>query len=331
MIDDRTGAVDAGPGVCRVCGESGPHPRHVAREMMYGSREDFEYFECGRCGCLQIGEIPADLSPYYRRDYLSFTDPPRASRLQRTLKRVRARHVFGRRSPLGALLLMVFGRAEFIDWVRNAGGDLDTEILDVGCGAGHLLRQMQDAGFTRLTGIDPFLPEGVFASEGLSLHRCGMEEWEGSYDLIMLHHSFEHMPDPAAALAEVRRLLRPRAFALIRIPLAGSFAWREYGPDWVQLDAPRHLHLHTPASMRLLAERAGFEVDRVEFDSTGFQFWGSEQYRRGIALFDARSYAVAPEQAVFSPAEIRAFEVRAEELNRSGEADSACFYLRRVS
>jgi hypothetical protein len=138
------------------------------------------------------------------------------------------------------------------------------------------------------------------------------------------------MPDPAAALGEVRRLLRPGAFALIRIPLAGSFAWREYGPDWVQLDAPRHLHLHTLASMRLLAERASFEVDRVEFDSTGFQFWGSEQYRRGIALFDARSYAVAPRRAVFSPAEIGAFEVRAEELNRSGEADSACFYLRRV-
>jgi SAM-dependent methyltransferase len=298
--------------------------------MMFGLEEGFEYFECGRCGCLQIEEIPADLSPYYRRDYLSFTDPPRASRLQRSLKRARARHAFGRASPLGALVLRAFGSAKSIDWVRTAGGSLDTEILDVGCGAGHLLREMHDAGFTRLTGIDPFLPDGVRAPDGVSLRRCGLEECAGSYGLVMLHHSFEHMPDPASALGAVRRLLRPGGCALIRIPLAGSFAWREYGPDWVQLDAPRHLHLHTPASMRLLAERAGLEVDRVEFDSTGFQFWGSEQYRRGIPLFDARSYAVAPGRAVFSPAEIAAFEARARELNRSGEADSACFYLRRA-
>jgi SAM-dependent methyltransferase len=315
---------------CRICGEIGAHPRYVVREMMFGSREEFEYFECGRCGCLQISEIPADLSPYYRPDYLSFTPPPRTSALRSYLKRSRTRHLFGRSNPLGALLLRVFGAPRFAGWVRTAGGTLDTPILDVGCGAGHLLRQMREAGFTNLTGIDPFLPDNLETAEGLSLRKCGLEECTGTFDLIMLHHSFEHMPAPAAALDEVRRLLRPGGFALIRIPLAGSLAWRNYGPDWVQLDAPRHLHLHTVRSMRELAARAGFEVARVEFDSSAFQFWGSEQYRRGVPLFAANSYAVAPDRAGFSAAEIRAFEARAEALNQSGEADSGCFYLRRI-
>ena len=53
---------------CRICGGS-PGARHVAREMMYGTREAFGYFECSSCGCLQIAEVPADLARFYPADY----------------------------------------------------------------------------------------------------------------------------------------------------------------------------------------------------------------------------------------------------------------------
>jgi len=32
------------------------------REMMYGFRDEFIYIECSECGCLQIAEIPEDIS-----------------------------------------------------------------------------------------------------------------------------------------------------------------------------------------------------------------------------------------------------------------------------
>ena len=105
---------------------------------------------------------------------------------------------------------------------------------------------------------------------------------------------------------------------ICRIPVATAWAWREYGEHWVALDAPRHLFLHTEDSMRRLAVASGFRIERVVYDSTSFQFWGSEQYRLGIPLMDPRSHHVDPKRSPFGKAQIAEWERRAEELNRRG-------------
>ena len=67
---------------CRICGNASDNRAHVAREMMFGTRERFDYVECARCGCLQIRDVPADLSPYYPADYYSLAAPRRRRRSQ---------------------------------------------------------------------------------------------------------------------------------------------------------------------------------------------------------------------------------------------------------
>jgi hypothetical protein len=143
----------------------------------------------------------------------------------------------------------------------------------------------------------------------------------------MMNHSFEHLEAPEAMLVEISRLLLPGHALLIRVPVAGKHAWREYGPAWVALDAPRHHFLHTEQSIRLLAERTGFELTEVRYDSTGFQFWASEQYRQDIPLADTRSHAGNPKGSIFTRKQIAEFDRRAAELNARGEGDTACFYL----
>lgn len=312
---------------CRICGSAGGHRLFAAAEMMFGSREAFEYFECERCGCLQISEIVADIGRHYPVEYCSFSPPVDDSPLRRYLKRKRTRQALGEPSIAGRLLLAAFGPPAFVTWVQQSGAGFGDSILDVGSGSGELLRQMRGSGFSRLTGIDPFLDDDVDVGGGLVLLRRSLEEIRGEFRLIMLHHSFEHMPDPHGAMREIRRLLSPSGVAVIRMPIADSFAWSTYGTDWVQLDAPRHLHLHTRESMRVLTRAAGLEVRRVEFDSTGFQFWGSEQYRRGIPLTDARSHGFGGRGTIFSRKELASFERQARALNQSGAGDSACFYL----
>ena len=120
--------------------------------------------------------------------------------------------------------------------------------------------------------------------------------------------------------------MAPGRFVLIRIPVV-SAAWGEYGVDWVQLDAPRHLYLHTEKSLGLLADQAGFRITNVDYDSWSFQFWGSEQYRMDIPLRDPRSYAVDPSRSSFTSAQMSAFQARAEEWNRDRRGDQACFFL----
>jgi hypothetical protein len=79
--------------------------------------------------------------------------------------------------------------------------------------------------------------------------------------------------------------------------------------------------------MGILAGEVDFQITDIVFDSTEFQFWGSEQYAKDIPLRSNRSYAENPEQSIFSRKEIESFRNRAAELNQKKEGDSASFYL----
>src|SRR5882757_7251102 len=57
---------------CKICGNSALNIPFTAREMMFGLRDEFEYFECSSCGCVQISEIPTNMEPYYPTKYYSF-------------------------------------------------------------------------------------------------------------------------------------------------------------------------------------------------------------------------------------------------------------------
>lgn len=335
MVDQRAkpaGAVEVSTGFgCRICGNREGNRKHVAREMMMGLREEFEYIECASCGCLQVAEIPANLGKYYpAENYYSYQDSYAGFRgpLRNFLRRKRAAYAFGRRNPIGFILTRLFGEKEYHHWLKDGEVTFDSSILDVGCGGGELLLNLRSEGFKSLTGIDPYLPRPISYGKGLEIFNCQLSDLrDRQYDFIMLHHSFEHMPEPLAILGELRRLLKPGGRILIRVPLAGTWAWRNYGVNWVALDSPRHLYLHTPQSLRILARRAGLDVVRVEFDSTEFQFWGSEQYLRDIPLSDSRSYLRNPGNSPFTKRDIEAFQARANELNRAQDGDQAGFFL----
>src|SRR5687767_10644147 len=99
------------PFACRICGNQTGNRSHVAREMMFGYRDSFEYVECGECGCLQIREVPPDLSRYYPDEYHSLQaqaviqDPPVIA----ALKRQRALYCLHGKNPLGWVVSRVFG------------------------------------------------------------------------------------------------------------------------------------------------------------------------------------------------------------------------------
>jgi SAM-dependent methyltransferase len=318
------------PGSCGICGHTEGNQVFTAREMMFGWGDPFDYLECAGCGCLQLLTPPEDPGRYYPTDYYSFGDAETGGgTLARFVRRKRFEQALGRPSLAGRLLIRARGEPPVPEWLRHAEANLDDALLDVGTGSGHLLLMLRDMGFTRLTGVDPYV-DGDLHYEGASVRKCSLEQVEGAFDLVMFHHSLEHMPDPAGALREAARLTRPGRQVLVRVPVAGKYAWREYGADWVQLDAPRHTHLHAEQSLRLLGEAAGLDLERVVYDSWSLQFWGSEQYRRGIPLRSEGSWLTNPDRSPFTQAEIDRFEERARALNAAGDGDQACFYFRRA-
>jgi 2-polyprenyl-3-methyl-5-hydroxy-6-metoxy-1,4-benzoquinol methylase len=300
--------------------------------MMFGLRDEFEYIECDACGCLQNVAPPQDLAQYYSGEYYAFNRivTPEQGILKSFFKRAWTRHSLGKTDALGWIFSRFYEPREFFVWARHANLALHSRVLDVGSGTGRLLLEMRNFGFENLTGVDPFVQENVDYGNGVRILRRELKDVEGLYDFVMMNHSFEHMPDPQEAMRQLRRILSPKGVAMVRIPVADSYCWRTYATDWVQLDAPRHLFLHTQQSMRMLAEDAGLAIASVIHDSFGFQFWGSEQYRRDVALSDPRSHWGDSGGDLFTTEQMQEWEAQSVELNRRGEGDQAAFYLRPV-
>jgi len=319
---------------CRVCGNTTGNRKYRIAEMMFGTGDVFEYFECNRCGCLQIAEIPSNLPEFYPQGYYSLEDDPKPHTRFRSfvLKQV-CRYALCGPGPLGGWTYRLLSRRlPTLALLGLTGVRANARILDVGSGTGRFVRLLRRGGFAAL-GIDPYVSHDICDSFNapLVLNRSLHEHClscEEKYDVIIFDHSFEHLPDPLAALSATRNLLESRSSAtcIIQTPTVSSWAWEHYREHWVQLDAPRHLHLQSLGSMCLLASKAGFKVERVLFTSTEFQFWGSEQYRRGVPLMSDGSYRQGT--PLFSRAEIAVFRRRAASLNAAGKGDQAAFFLK---
>jgi|UPI00039EAA56 SAM-dependent methyltransferase len=294
---------------------------------MYGADGTFFYLECAACGCLQLLDIPADLGAFYPSDYCSFGRAKSKSiaSWRRWLKSLRTRMLLGQGGVAGRLLKPFIPLPPYGDWMQRLSMGLDARILDVGCGSGHLLLRLQKDGFSALAGIDPYLPERLEYPGALVVNKQRIEALDGVFDLIMLHHAFEHMDHPREVLATLVQRLAPGGKLLIRIPLAGSYAWRKYGVSWANLDAPRHLFLHTPRSLSLLAASVGLRIATTLFDSQYKQIALSEWISLGgtMANFDQG------EKAYFTAKDLSGFKRLARALNAQRDGDCAAFILER--
>lgn len=318
---------------CRICGNTADNTIHNAREMMFGTRDRFDYLKCGACGTLQLLQIP-DMRAYYPEEYYSFgaeTEPTFQRLRSRIAAGLMGRSLLTGRGKLG--LFLARKRPHIADkfpaWFRQfpSSLSLDSSILDFGSGSGALLQTLRSFGFRNLTGADAFIEKDIDSGK-IKIFKQGLEEVGGQFDLVMLHHTFEHLPEPHTALRHIHRLTKPNGAALIRIPIV-SYAWEKYGVDWVQLDPPRHVFLYTEHAFVSMIEQAGFEVVRITYDSEAFQFHGSEQYRMDIPMNDPRTFRGACEGSIFTQEQYDEWVRLAEKLNTEARGDQACFYLRK--
>ena len=105
----------------------------------------------------------------------------------------------------------------------------DAHIVDVGCGAGGLLRQLRQLGYTKLTGIDPAPAcvasveqvEGVRGAVGsLFALPAGLEP----AGLVVLSHVLEHVREAGRAVDQLHRLVPRGGRVYAEVPDAGRYA-----------------------------------------------------------------------------------------------------------
>ncbi|MEP2736994.1 MAG: class I SAM-dependent methyltransferase [Erythrobacter sp.] len=315
---------------CRICAGSLGSEIYRPREMMFGTREAFDYVLCEDCSTLQIAEIPGDLAQYYAgNSYYSFNQSRGEAGWKVALKRMVAGGMIGRPNAYpsnGGLLDKIRRGAE--PWTAHVAGlRRDSAVLDVGCGEGARLQAMARLGFTNLTGIDLFLPNDKAGkqADGIVLHSGDLAQHDGRYDCITMHHSLEHVPDPAALLAAARDRLNPGGAIYIRVPLFQPDIWAEFGVNWAQIDAPRHLYLFSAQAFLDMAQRAGLTCERSGNDTLGWSLAWSHAYANDIAMYDESG---AQNSLPFTPEQIAAFDREAEALNAANKGDQGYFVLR---
>ena len=324
VAPQRAASPPPDPG-CRMCGARDWQDRLVARERQFGIAGEFTYATCGSCGSLQLLDPPDDLSPYYPRDYYSL-GPDTATGLKARAMAGATRYLVTGRGLLGrAVARLLWPRtATMATWLSRIGATPTTRILDVGCGWGALLRTLDAAGYERLMGVDPFLSEPGRVGR-VELRRSTLEALADApdaprFDLVMIHHALEHVPEPRATLSAARRALDRGGHCLVRVPIVPSRAFERYGAHWVQLDAPRHLVIPSERALTALAASVGLTLVESAHDSEQIQIWGSELYEREMTLSEgARSLGVLAKQHG------RRFARRA---NARREGDQAAFLFR---
>ncbi len=145
-------------------------------------------------------------------------------------------------------------------------GPLD--VLDVGAGPGHVARALRAGrGDVRVWAVEPD-PTSARALEGSveEVHPTLDGVTRDAFDLALLLDVLEHVPDPAALLAEVVARVRPGGALLVSVPnvahwsvraslLAGRF---DYAPRGI-MDRT-HLRFFTRRTFRALLAGAGLEV-----------------------------------------------------------------------
>jgi SAM-dependent methyltransferase len=143
-----------------------------------------------------------------------------------------------------------------------AGG----RVLDVGCGRGTLLGDLADLGFdTHGVEVSQAAAEGVDPRTRIriawTLAEAGYPA--ESFDLVILWHVLEHLPDPIATLREIHRILRPDGQVSIAVPNFSSLQAKATSASWFHLDPPRHLFHFPLRALRSMLSDSGFETVSV--------------------------------------------------------------------
>ena len=139
--------------------------------------------------------------------------------------------------------------------------------LDVGCGAGGLIRAAARRGWTAVgTEVAESAAEAVRA-DGFEVHVGELDALpleDESFDVVSLVEVVEHVDDPMGLLRGAGRLLRPGGAAYVTTPHGRGISARLLRSSWSAVAPPEHLQLFSLSGIRTLTGRAGLEVSAVQ-------------------------------------------------------------------
>ena len=228
---------------CKLCGE-----RDLPLFYTQGDRDQYRFHRCPRCRLVVYDTRTGVNQEKYVMTKIDPGAPTRQNRGHRQTYAFIRRH---RRPP---------GR-----------------MLDLGCGDGVVLHLARRDGW-EVHGVELFPEQVALVREtlGLDVEAADVYSYRSepaSWDVVVLTHVLEHLPDPVAALRRIRDLLRPGGIGVLEFPNIDALdarvrralaRWRlhrhRYRSDYV----PGHVQEFCRKSFTFAAGRAGLRLERWE-------------------------------------------------------------------
>ena len=228
---------------CKLCGTA-----HLPLFYTQGNQDQFRFYRCPTCRLVVYDTAGGVNQEKY---ILNAVNPEADTRQNRGHRQTYA--FIRRHAPAGA-----------------SGG---RRMLDLGCGDGTVLWLARKDGWD-VQGVElfPEHAEMVQRTHGFPVTASGIDEYRGTpgaWDVVVLTHVLEHLPDPLGALRKIRELLTPKGAAVLEFPNIDAvdaklrrFLRRtglhrhRYAPEY----RPGHVQEFCRASFAFACEKAGLEL-----------------------------------------------------------------------
>lgn len=163
------------------------------------------------------------------------------------------------RERFGFLHLKLWYNEKYLPLLK--GRKRDAPTLDLGCGQGFMLKYLQSAGFTNLTGVDISGEQvAVARANGFNAIEADvfsfLKENESQYDVIVAIDIIEHFKKEELfeLLNLVYRALRPGGLFIIQTPNGEGLM-----PGYVIYGDLTHFTILSPLSLKHILTLTGFE------------------------------------------------------------------------
>src|SRR4030095_2097009 len=139
--------------------------------------------------------------------------------------------------------------------------------LDIGCGNGAFLSYLKLHGWN-VYGVDVSpraaeVAKSVFDIDVFVGELNDVTFSPESFDFVHMSHVIEHMTEPIETLKRIAGLLKPGRLVYIETPNADSDGFKAMGKYWFPLEAPRHVDLFSPDTLREALDRAGLHTNSI--------------------------------------------------------------------
>lgn len=320
---------------CRVCGAEDIIETYYVRDYFIGGKNKYKYILCSRCRSLSLIDIPKNMDDLYK-NYYSFETPKKVS----LCKLIIYKYILKSSNLLSRVLSKRLQDQDDLPIKSLSKINLNKEnsILDVGCGSGSLLKLLNKMGYKNCIGIDKFLKKNIIYPSGLEIQKKDIFSFEEGvkFDVIMLHHVFEHFSNLKEVLIQINKLLSKNGVCIIRIPDVDSFSFFRYKKNWFSIHAPFHVSLPSKTGMKQLINKTGLKIERFMGEQLLEFFFYSMGYELGISDYAEygnrnfiEKYGVNKIPPLHIKNEIKDAKQRVKQVQKNDLCDWAVYYLKK--